>query len=352
MAQPAPGASEPPNMKKHDPSWAGSLKSYPKKEGKPLSPTEEMVDSTISEWYSEKHRRLTAEEAAMVNSARFPGCPFCGSADFVRDGKRKDGIQKYLCQSCGRRFNPLTGTVFDSHKIPISEWIEYLIHLFEFHSVVTSARDNRNARTTGVYWLRKVFAVLVGCQDSVVLSGDVWLDETFVSVDKEDRVTKGGKGLRGISRNKIAIGVATDGKSLVVVPEWASKPAKKRTLAIFGSHIAEGSKLIHDGDNSHSLLVSELGLESEVYQTSETKGLPDSENPMDEVNDVHALFKRFLREHGGYARADLQGWCDLFWFVWSDPANRIEKVAKFIEMAVSTRRRIKYRDVFKKKADK
>lgn len=353
LAQPAPGASEPPSMKKkRDPSWAGSLKSYPKRKGKPLSPTERMVDSTVSEWYREKHRRLTAEEAAMVNSARVPGCPFCGSWNFARDGRRRDGVQKYLCRSCGRRFNPLTGTVFDSHKIPISEWVEYLLHLFEFHSVVTSARDNRNAHTTGVYWLRKVFAVLEGCQGSVVLSGDVWLDETYVSVDKKDRVTKGGKSLRGISRNKIAIGAATDGKSLVVVPEWSSKPSKKKTLGAFGKRIAKGSRLIHDGDNSHSLLIAELGLESEVHPTSETKGLPDSENPMDAVNDVHALLKRFLREHGGFARRDLQGWCDLFWFIWSDPANRMEKVAKFIEMAISTRKRIRFRDVFAKKSDK
>lgn len=327
------------------------MKSYPKRKGKSLSPIERMVDSTISEWYREKHRRLSAEEIAMVNSARVPGCPFCGSEALAKDGRRKDGIQKYLCRSCGRRSNPLTGTVFDSRKIPISEWIEYLLHLFEFHSVVTSARDNRNAHTTGVYWLRKVFAVLGGCQDSVVLSGRVWLDETYVSVDKKDRVTKRGKGLRGISRNKIAIGVATDGRRLVVIPEWSSKPSKKGTLATFGGRIRPGSTLVHDGDNSHSLLIERLRLESEVHTTKETKGLPDAENPMDEVNDVHALLKRFLREHGGYERADLQGWCDLFWFVWSDPANRMEKAAKFIEMAVSTRKRIKFRDVFRKKND-
>ena len=184
--------------------------------------------------FREAQEHHPPEEAAMVNSAPVPGCPFCGSEALAKDGRRKDGVQKYLCRSCGRRFNPLTGTVFDSHKIPISEWIEYLLHLFEFHSVVTSARDNRNAHTTGVYWLRKVFAVLEGCQDSVVLSGDVWLDETYVSVGKKDRVTKGGKLLRGVSRNKIAIGVATDGRSVVAIPEWASKPSKKRIPATFG----------------------------------------------------------------------------------------------------------------------
>lgn len=50
-----------------------------------------------------------------------------------------------------------------------------------------------------------------------VLAGDVWIDETYISVDKADRAAKSGKGLRGISQNKIAIATANGGKALVVV---------------------------------------------------------------------------------------------------------------------------------------
>ena len=56
------------------------------------------------------------------------------------------------------------GTLFDSRKIPLSEWVEFLLHLFEFHSVKTSARDNRNAESTGKYWLAKVFSALEGAK--------------------------------------------------------------------------------------------------------------------------------------------------------------------------------------------
>lgn len=86
-----PGASEPPNMKKHDPSWGGSLKSCPRKEGRRLSPAEELIDLTVSEWYSEKHRKPTPAEASMVNSSPLPGCPSCGSADFISQGREEEG---------------------------------------------------------------------------------------------------------------------------------------------------------------------------------------------------------------------------------------------------------------------
>ncbi len=326
-----------------------SLANYTKAEGESISPSESLIDSTVLEWYSEKHRRASREEIDLINGVAVPSCPYCGSARFRKDGKRRDGIQKHLCLECHRRFNQLTGTVFDSRKIPISEWIEFLLHLFEFHSVRTSARDNRNAATTGVYWLRKVFAVLEGCQDGVVLSGRVWMDETFASVDKSERTGIGGKAKRSLSRDKIAIAVATDGKSLVISLEGIAKPSSKSTLSAFSGRIKPESVLVHDGDKSHLALISVSGLSSEVHPTSETRGLADADNPMDEINDVHSLFKAFLRGHGGFDRADIGGWCNLFWFIWSRPAHRLEKVAKFIEMAISTRKRIKYREVFSRK---
>ena len=52
---------------------------------------------------------------------------------FKKSGDYGDGTRRYRCLDCGKAFYPLTGTVFDAHKIPISEWIEYMIHLFEFH---------------------------------------------------------------------------------------------------------------------------------------------------------------------------------------------------------------------------
>ena len=50
--------------------------------------------------------------------------PFCGCGRIAKNGRRPDGVQKYSCRGCGRSFNPLTGTLFGSRKIPLSEWVE------------------------------------------------------------------------------------------------------------------------------------------------------------------------------------------------------------------------------------
>lgn len=335
--------------KEKDPRW-GNPFAYGKEVA--YSKSELLILDTLSEWEAAKHPRISKPETEFINSLDMSCCPFCGSAEIVRNGHRKDGTALFRCRSCGRSFNPLTGTVFDSRKIMISEWMEFLIHLFEFHSLVSSSRDNRNAENTGIYWLSKAFSVLEGTQEGTMLKGRIWLDETFVGVEKKKRVRKDGKKLRGISRNLIAIGTATDGESVFIVPEFVSKPNRKTTLNIFENHIAPGSTLVHDGDNSHSLLIERLSLKSEVHPTGETKGLEDISNPMDPINDIHSLFKLFMKTHSSYSREDLEGWTDLFAFICNEPENRYEKVDKFIRMAVSKRKIIRYRDLFAKKDQK
>ena len=179
-----------------------SLRAFPFSDDN-LTPEEKLFKCTLNEWYNAKHRTISDEEVKFINSVNINKCPYCCSTSFIKNGHRKDGIQKYKCISCNRSFTPITNTIFDSNKIPISEWFEYLLHLFEFHSIKSSSYDNRNANSTGTYWLIKVFEVLKGIQDDVVLDGRVYLDETYFSKIKSDNITINGKKLRGISKNKI-----------------------------------------------------------------------------------------------------------------------------------------------------
>ena len=52
--------------------------------------------------------------------------------------------------------------------------------------------------------------------------------------------------MRGLSRNQIWIGVATDKKHTVCFVEGFGKPSQKRSYDTFKEHIVPGSTLIHD----------------------------------------------------------------------------------------------------------
>ena len=76
-----------------------------------------------------------------------------------------------------------------------------------------------------------------------------------------------------------------------------------------------------------------------------TKKLKDKDNPLYPINHIHALAKKFMKEHGGYNRDNLQDWMNLIWFILSKPDNRYVKVGKFIEMAINSSHLVRYRKV-------
>ena len=99
-------------------------------------------------------------------------------------------------------------------------------------------------------------------------------------------------------------------------------------------------------------MIEKLNLTHEIYDSTELNKLPDEENPLDPINDIHSLTKRFMRSHGGFNRDNLQDWMNLISFILSAPKDRYEKIDLSINMALNSPRVVKYRDVMSKKASK
>jgi len=297
--------------------------------------------------YADRHRKVEESgETEMINEYVPAKCPFCESMKFKRNGYSNE-IQRYMCANCGKTFLPTTGTIFDDHKISISEWIEYCLNVFRHVSLTAGSWNNKNAFTTSRYWLQKLFSTLGNVQDNIVLTDKIWLDETFYSVRSEDIIRKeNGDKLRGLSQNQICIGVATDKIHTLFIVEGNGKPSQKKTFEAFRNRIEPGAVLIHDKESAHRKLVKELSLKSVSYASKDLKKLPDKDNPMNPVNRSHAILKKFLNSHNGFNRDNIQGYLNLFAFVTNPPADLLEKVELVIEMAFKNPKTLRYREFF------
>ncbi len=312
-----------------------------------LTATQEFLLAHYRERYTARHPRLSETgEAAMVNSFAPAKCPHCDSEKFVKRGFTSNGIQRYLC-SCGQGFLPTTGTIFDGHKISVSEWMEYCLNLFRYLSLNADSWNNRNAFSTSIYWLKKLFITLEDYQQTIVLSGTIWLDETYYPVvfSQIDRKEDGTK-YRGLSHNQICIGAATDKQNVVCLVEGFGQPTQKKSFQAFSKHIVPGSILVHDKGTAHKKLISALNLESQEYLARDIKGLKDSENPLDPINDIHDKLKKFLNAHSGFNRDRLQGYLNLFAFAKNPPFAPLEKVEKLLILAFQYPKMLRYRDQF------
>jgi hypothetical protein len=214
-------------------------------------------------------------------------------------------------------------------------------------SINADSWNNKNAFSTSQYWLRKLFLTLEDCQKDIVLSGTVWLDETYYPVinSQIDRKEDGTK-YRGLSHNQICIGAATDKQHIICFVEGTGKPSQKKSLDTFMNHIEAGSTLIHDKETTHKKLVSTLRLVSQAYAACDLIGLKDSDNPLDPVNDIHDFLKKFLNAHSGFSRDSLQDYLNLFIFVQNPPFDMLGKVEKVVNLAFQNPKFLRYRSQF------
>ena len=317
-----------------------------------LTPTQVFLKENYAARYNVHHRKVgESGEAEMVNSYIPAKCPFCNSEMFKKNGHTASGIQRYKC-SCNKAFLPTTGTIFDEHKLSISEWMEYCLNLFRHVSISADSWNNKNAFNTSRYWLQKLFLTLEGVQDNIVLNGTIWLDETFYRVSSEDvEHNEDGRRLRGISKNQIRIGVATDKHQTVFLLEGTGKPSQKTTYETFRSHIKPNSTLTHDKEAAHKKLIKELALNSVSYASKDLKGLLGDDNPMYPVNRAHAILKMFLNAHGGFMRDDIQGYLNLFSLVTNPPNEMLEKVELVINLVFQNPKTLRYRNFYSLNTD-
>jgi hypothetical protein len=166
-----------------------------------------------------------------------------------------------------------------------------------------------------------------------------------VRAEAIQRNALGGK-LSGISGNQICIGVATDKQHTILFVEGTGRPSQKRTIETFGSHIERGSTLIHDEESAHRRLIKELELKNVSYVSKTLKELPDKDNPLYPVNQVHAIMKMFLNAHNSFIRDSLQGYLNLFAFVSNPPIDLLEKVELIINLAFQNPKLLRYRDFY------
>lgn len=299
--------------------------------------------------YKQKHPKLSeTDESVIINSIEIKECHYCHSKKIIKRGKNQNKIQRYYCNDCKKRFTPITGTIFENHKISITEWIEFLLDIFNYSSTNLTSKVNKNSINTSNYWLHKVFLVLKDNQKDTMLKDKFYIDEMFYSVMKSDIQTKNGKKLRGLSHNQYCIGIGYDGTNIIAIVEGFGKPSEKATLDTFASHLKRKSHIIHDDEKAHHKLVNELELENESYNSNYLKKLSDEDNPLRPINHQCDLIRQFLNTHSGFDRDDLQDYLNLYCFMNSGHKKKLEKVEELLILSLNASITLKYRELYSK----
>ncbi|MCD8286900.1 MAG: hypothetical protein LUD50_06730 [Clostridia bacterium] len=322
-----------------------------------MTESQVFTNSSHEVQYSQEHSGLcNVDESGLINAHNPNVCPNCGSLNFVRFGKTRNGVNRFRCKDCGKTFTPVTGTIFENHKISIREWTDFCLNMFGSVDARTDPGNSRNAITTSRYWLKKLFLILDDIQDNIVLSGTVLLDEVYVSEGKlkqEGSDQEADCPVREKQHRKVqhqySIIIAADGTHILLFYDGMEKSILQKSYNAFCSHIAPGSSLIYNGAVCHSQLIQDLSEKGRLCiqaKASSQDGNYDSQ--MHEVNSIHSMLVQLIQSQSGFKREEIQGYLNLYAFVKNPPAELHEKLDIILNRAFINHIGLRYRDFYKK----
>ena len=119
-----------------------------------------------------------------LTEQRFSGgrvCPICGGTHVQRNGKRKNGTQKYICRDCGKTFSIGKNTIFNRTRKDMSVWMEYMECMAEGLSLAESAARCGIATRTSFTRRHKILDSVGESLKWTDLTGIVEADETYLA---------------------------------------------------------------------------------------------------------------------------------------------------------------------------
>jgi ribosomal protein L37AE/L43A len=185
---------------------------------------------------------------AALQAARWPDgfvCPDCGGA--ARTRFVRGSLPYWQCGGCQHQCSLISGTIFESSKLPLSRW-------FLAMQLLTQSKNNVSAlelmRQVGVSyrtaWLvkHKIMEAMRLREEHRELDGRVEIDDAYLGGERS-----GGKTGRG-SENKVPIvaAVQTTPDGQPVVACLRQQPHTEEQVAVFAAqHVATSATVVSDG---------------------------------------------------------------------------------------------------------
>lgn len=285
-----------------------------------LTNSEKAVIAECLHFDSSSSKNISAE--SFMVSARFQEnicCVECGSINIIKNGKRKDGVQKYICKDCHRNFTATFDTVISGSKKALYTWIKYIECMLDDNTLQECADKCHIHLNTAFLWRHKLLEASLKSNENIILDGKIEMDETFFRTSYKGNHTKGRYSFvmprasferghhskpgrdkelkkilrsRGISMEQVCVhcAVTSDRQAIAKVCKLGSV-SSLGLIKTFDGHIASGSVIVSDESKAYPNFSKKVG--ATLIQIDEDAA-PIAEINIQRVDSFHSQMKRML----------------------------------------------------------
>ena len=260
-------------------------------------------------------------------------CPTSEKHIVIKNGKGRDGRQRYICKDCGKTFYAVQDSLSSNVNQDINTWIKFVRGILRQYSLDELSEDCNISRTTALSWRLRVFQALEILLSKVKLYGNIIADDTRLNYNlkgnhnadfimpRNSRSRGGSYSKKYYNQNSLCILCAVDenGNSFSKVVGFGN-PSAERICDGFKDKIDSTRKdnvLITDGAQYFKKAIDTYGFSEWKKQTTLKKGtkrVPNtsSDYHIQSINSYHSRLKRFIRFYNGVSSRYLPGYLLLF----------------------------------------
>lgn len=249
-------------------------------------------------------------------------CEKCGCI-LHKNGKTKNGIQKYICSGCKTTLSETTNTIICHSKLSFEIWSNIIDNLLNGFSLRRIAEENNISLLTSFRVRHKVLYALKSFIESINLSGEIQSDEKYFPINlkgtkKENmpryskKRTSTSSPYRGISHHKVCVVSSIDeNDNLLLKIVGLGRCTTDMLKNSLGQKLKNAKSVNADSASAYQDFCKEYNL---ILNAIPSGFHSDGIFNISEINGIHSQLETWLSKFRGVSTRHLQEYLD--WFVY------------------------------------
>lgn len=240
-----------------------------------------------------------------------------------KNGKTKNGIQKYICSGCKTTSSETTNTIICHSKLSFDIWSNVIDNLLNGFSIRRIAEENNISVLTSFRIRHKVLYALKKFVENITLSGEIQSDEKYFSINLKGtksnnmpryskKRTSTSSPYRGISHHKICVVSSIDeNDNLLLKIVGLGRCTTDMLKEFLGKKLQNAKSINADSASAYQEFCKENNLILNAIPSGcHNNGIFN----ISEINGVHSQLETWLNKFKGVSTRHLQEYLD--WFVY------------------------------------
>lgn len=250
-------------------------------------------------------------------------CRKCGCI-LYKDGKTKNGVQKYICSGCKNTISETTNTIIHHSKLTFDIWSNIIDNLLNGFSLRRIAEENNISLLTSFRIRHKILFALKTFIDNIMLSGEIQSDEKYFSINLKGtkpanmprfskKRTSTSSPYNGISHHKICVVSSIDeiDNSLLKITGLGRCTTDMLENSL-GAKIKNGKSINADSASEYQKFCLNHSLKLNTVPSGFHSNVRIN---IAEINGVHSQLETWLSKFRGVSTRHLQEYLNWFTYI-------------------------------------